>query len=592
MSYLCPFNSKFKYFNYTQIMKKIYFLLFLIITGSFSYGQELLLNGDFETWTSTTAPTSWTTAVNVTQETTIIHGGTSSAKQAPTATSAIVQKITGLTPGDAITLSLWYKSSGDGTDARIWSKWGNSGVLDGTTDAAILQGPNNAYLPNGDWTEYTLNLTVPATANEFNFEVRTYNGGTVYWDDFSFFKTTTSNCDLSLGSTTATCDAITDGVDTYTATVAFTGGGTETYTITPSSGTVSGDNPTSMASGTITVSGINEGTSLSLNITSSNCDLTANVTSPICVPVASLPVYEPFNYVASSNLGGQGGWLNLNTGDDVVVSSGSLSYTGLMASSDNSINFDGIGIDPRKLFTPVTAGEVFTSFIFKITSQTLITDLTDGGYFVSLSESDASQDIRLWVKPNPDAASTTYSIGFGVETSNPPFTTATYNIGDNVFVVMLYNVTNGTVSLWVNPDSASFGGTAPVATLTATDATIAQSINRFIIRQDSEGETPFIQMDELRIGTTWASVTPADSAGLNESNIAGFSMYPNPTHNSISIFTTANGTKNVQIFDLVGKQVVNEMVSGNSLNLNLKSGIYVVKVEEAGKVATQKLVIE
>jgi hypothetical protein len=84
-------------------MKKIYFLLFLIITGSFSYGQELLLNGDFETWTSSTAPTSWTTAVNVTQETTIIHGGTSSAKQAPTATSAIVQKITGLTPGDAIT---------------------------------------------------------------------------------------------------------------------------------------------------------------------------------------------------------------------------------------------------------------------------------------------------------------------------------------------------------------------------------------------------------------------------------------------------------------------------------------------------------
>lgn len=573
-------------------MKKLYFLLFLIITGSFSYGQELLLNGDFETWTSSTAPTSWTTAVNVNQESTIIHGGTYSAKQAPTATSSIVQKITGLTPGDAITLSLWYKSSGDGTDARIWSKWGNNGTLDSTTDAAILQGPNNAYFTNGDWTQYTLNLTVPATANEFNFEVRTYNGGTVYWDDFSFLKTTGSSCDLALGATSATCDAITDNVDTYSATVNFTGGGTETYTITPSAGTVSGDNPTSVASGTIIVSGINEGTNLSLNITSTNCTLGANINSPICVPVAALPVYESFDYVAASNLGGQGGWLNLNTGDDVVIAPGSLSYTGLMASTGNSASFDGIGIDPRKLFSPVTSGDVYASFIFKVTSQSLITDLTDGGYFASLSESDASQDIRLWVKPNPDATSTTYSLGFGIETASPPFTTTTYNVGDNVFVVMLYNVTSGTVSLWANPDSATLGGTAPTATLTATDTSIAPSINRFIIRQDSEGETPFVVMDELRIGTTWASVTPADSAGLNESNIAGFSIYPNPTHNTINIFTTANLTKNVQIFDLLGKQVVNEMVSGNSLNLNLKSGIYVVKVEEAGKVATQKLVIE
>lgn len=93
-----------------------------------------------------------------------------------------------------------------------------------------------------------------------------------------------------------------------------------------------------------------------------------------------------------------------------------------------------------------------------------------------------------------------------------------------------------------------------------------------------------------------AQVTPRSISDIILSNqeidIDGFMIFPIPANNRLYIYTSLNLTKNVQIFDLVGKQVVNEMVTGNSLNLNLKSGIYVVKVEEAGKVATQKLVIE
>ena len=412
-------------------MKNLYFLLFALVFSVVSYSQEALVNGDFETWTSPTAPTGWTTATNVNQETTIIHGGTYSAKHAVTATSYLVQKITGLVPGANFTLSLWYKASGDGSDARIWSKWGNNGTLDSTTDAAILQGPNNSYLPNGtgDWTQYTVNLTVPATANEFNFEVRTYTGGTVYWDDFSFFKTGASSCGLVLGDTSATCDNITTGVDTYSATVAFTGGGSETYSVVSSSGTVGGDNPSTMAAGTITISGISEGTDITVDVTSTNCTLAKSISSPLCVPVGILPLYEPFNYVVGSNLGGQGSWVNLNTGDEILTASGNLSYTGLLAPTGESVAFDADGKDPKLIFTPVTSGDVFASFIFKVTDQTAMTDLTDGGYFAALSQSDTAYDIRLWVRPNPTAAGSTYDIGFGVETSEPPVTSTTYNVG-------------------------------------------------------------------------------------------------------------------------------------------------------------------
>lgn len=575
-------------------MKKFYLLTFTVLTGLLSFGQELLVNGDFETWTSSTVPTSWTTAVNVTQETTIFHGGANAAKQAPTATSAISQKITGLTPGETITLSLWYKASGDGTDARIWSKWGNNGTLDSTTDAALLQGPNNAYFNNGtgDWTQYTLNLTVPATANEFNFEVRTYNGGTVYWDDLSFLKTSTSSCGLSLGAASTVCDASTNGVDTYTTTVPFTGGGTETYTITPSVGTVSGDNPSTAASGNIIISGVSEGTNISLTVTSTNCNLASNIVSPACLFYNPLPYYEPFNYTVGSNLGGQGGWMNLNTGDEVTVTGENLSYTELEAPVGNAVTFDGAGSDPKILFGPVTSGDVYASFIFKVTNQAAITDLTDGGYFAALSNTDTTLDLRFWVKPSPDAASSTYVVGFGVETSVPPVTSTTYNVGDNVFVVMKYSITDGSIALWLNPDAATLEVAAPTAIISGTDATIAPSISRFLLRQASVGETPTVVFDELRIGTDWVSVTPAVVAAVNNVAIDGFAMYPNPAQNALYITTKANLTKEVQIFDLLGKQVVNQNVSGNALSINLKAGVYVIKVTENGKTATQKLVVE
>ena len=89
----------------------------------------------------------------------------------------------------------------------------------------------------------------------------------------------------------------------------------------------------------------------------------------------------------------------------------------------------------------------------------------------------------------------------------------------------------------------------------ATDPSIAPSIDRFILRQDSAGETPFIVLDELRIGTSWVSVTPADTAGFNDNQINAFSIYPNPAKNVLNIFTKENLIKNVQIFDVFGKQV-------------------------------------
>ena len=62
-------------------MKKNYILTFILtlIISSFSFGQEMLVNGNFESWDDTTTPTGWDLAQNITQETTVVHGGSNSA---------------------------------------------------------------------------------------------------------------------------------------------------------------------------------------------------------------------------------------------------------------------------------------------------------------------------------------------------------------------------------------------------------------------------------------------------------------------------------------------------------------------------------
>jgi hypothetical protein len=76
--------------------------------------------------------------------------------------------------------------------------------------------------------------------------------------------------------------------------------------------------------------------------------------------------------------------------------------------------------------------------------------------------------------------------------------------------------------------------------------------------------------------------------------IEGLKMYPNPLKgNTLYLTSTANASMSVQIFDVLGKEVVKSNVMNNTVNISgLNAGIYIVKVTEEGKTATRKLVIQ
>ena len=104
------------------------------------------------------------------------------------------------------------------------------------------------------------------------------------------YSTTPPACSLVLGTATATCDTETTAVDGTTVMIPYTGGGDATYTvaITSGGGVVGGDDPTTTANGTITLTEVSEDVTITLEVTSTDCMLSIDVTTPACEPATEV----------------------------------------------------------------------------------------------------------------------------------------------------------------------------------------------------------------------------------------------------------------------------------------------------------------
>lgn len=75
--------------------------------------------------------------------------------------------------------------------------------------------------------------------------------------------------------------------------------------------------------------------------------------------------------------------------------------------------------------------------------------------------------------------------------------------------------------------------------------------------------------------------------------IEGFSMYPNPTDlGYVNISSINNSKMEVSVYDMLGKQVINETVANKTLDVSeLNAGIYIMKFTQEEASTTKKLVI-
>lgn len=387
-------------------------------------------------------------------------------------------------------------------------------------------------------------------------------------------------CDLQVGTITETCDAITPATDdTYSVTIEYTGGGTSTYTIdTGGNGTVGGDNPTTEAAGTITISDITEGTDFSVtftgNPTNSSCDFSRNINSPNCDPQLILPQYDTFTYADGSLVGNSEWQTTGGTAGDLLVTSG------------QAVVQHGNSEDVNLPFTPVT-GVLY--YAFDLTIPALAAPIGDGGgtdfeYFAHFKTEGFNFSSRLDIVAPTGAGD--YSVGIATVNGAADATWASDLSYDTTYrVTVKYDQDTNISQLWVDASSE-----ADTSIFGADESDPGDSIAAFSFRQSVSSDNEGILVDNLAITQTFAQ-----TLSNNEFTIAnGFKVYPNPTSLGYVNIASANSEAiSVTVFDILGKQVINQTLNNNRLNVSaLNSGVYIMKVTQNNASVTKKLIIK
>lgn len=309
---------------------------------------------------------------------------------------------------------------------------------------------------------------------------------------------------------------------------------------------------------------------------------------------------DNFNYADETELSTQGWTVHSAANNRLKVgTSNGLSYTGYLstvpAGNAASLLTGNTGDDINKSFNGVSAGNLYATFLVNVSSAS-----TTGDYVAHFGPNPIGTSFRgrFFVKKEADPSN---KIAFGIQFSSSgstQYTGYSYDYGTTYLVVLKIEIVIGTSNdksaIIINP---AIQTTEPpvndwvYATDTNTDFTYAT----FSLRQGGTSTTPALSIDGLRVTDVWPFSLSDATLNVVKDDILGFSLYPNPVKGGKVFINSANpyAERTVQVFDVLGKQVVNQKGTQNSVDVShLNKGIYIMKVDEEGKVATRKLVIE
>ncbi|MEN9742374.1 MAG: hypothetical protein RLZZ65_179 [Bacteroidota bacterium] len=281
--------------------------------------------------------------------------------------------------------------------------------------------------------------------------------------------------------------------------------------------------------------------------------------------------FEPFNFMGAANANG---WTTQSgTAAEIVTlttpsqSGNSLSYAGLQASAGNRIALANTGTeDINKAFTTTgTAG--YFSFLINVTNTTGLT--AAGAYFIGFGgTAGATVTVyfpRLYIKLG--TAANTFQLGIlntsGGAAATPTYFTTDLAIGTTHFVVAKASAPAAagviTSSLWVNPLPGAAEPAAAATNAGGTSTWPANGIQSVILRQAAG--TGNYEIDEIRAGETWASVTPGAASSC-------------VTYNTISAMACNSYTLNNQTYTTSGTYIqtlpnANTAGCDSVINLNL-----------------------
>ncbi len=540
-------------------MNKNYFLLIALFISSLSFGQ-IVTNGDFESWTGGVLDT-WTSEAGTTveEETTIVNGGTSAAKftvTTQTQGNTDFRQTVNVEAGKTYDVSVWVYQADNGARARLFVD-GYQGYSD----------PDNLNV----WQEITYEY-MATTTGTIDIGLRFYdisanwaaagNMSVIYIDDYSVTEQVTTVPSVTI---TAPADGNAFGPGTTSVDLEF-------------------------VTQNVNLAMLGSYVNVTVNMDPTDVD----VTSPFAIPTMDGGMYSVTVELYDSN---------------VVVDTKTVTFSVGSITQVNNI-------------TELRAGTI--GEFYELNGEALISYIVTEGTRNQKYIQDSGAGILI--DDTAGTLSAPLNIGDGiiglqgqlsqfsgvlqfVPSANVPGASSTGNTINPLFVTANELATNGEayesrLIRLLNVEFADMGMFADntnytVTTTGGTDATVCRVS---FGDEDLIGTMiPTVPVDIIGLGSEFNGtyqIFPRFASDLDttlsneEFGTTTFSMYPNPTNGAtVTITSPSNNTKEVQVYSILGKQVINTTIT-NTLNVaDLQSGIYVVKITENGKSATKKLVI-
>ena len=364
----------------------------------------------------------------------------------------------------------------------------------------------------------------------------------------------------------------------YTTALEFTGGVTTNYTIdTGGIGTISGDDPSSVAEGIILISGVLENSDFIVTFlgesTNSSCDFTRTINSPNCVPSLSLPYNDSFDY-ADGPLTASLNWNNFSgTEGDLLVTNGQALVEHGDPSEDAGVSFQA------------AEGIIYYAFDFSVNNPGSIITGNDSEYFAMFKDDGFSYRAKIDIVPANGQGDFTVGIS---SIGNEADATWPYDLSfDTTYrATVKYDQSQNMAELWIDAGSEN-----DESIIGSDENDPGTSITQFGLRQSDSTINESILIDNLSITQTFSETLSSNQ--FQEINF-DTELFPNPTSSGfVNVSANQNGLIYAEVYDILGKLVISSTINNNILNLNdLKAGIYIVKITQNNKSEIKKLIIK
>lgn len=315
------------------------------------------------------------------------------------------------------------------------------------------------------------------------------------------------------------------------------------------------------------------------------------------------------SYTVNSPLNNQGGWTNNsqtfglgaclgNPCGDATVKLNSLSYLGY-GSTNKSIEINGFSDNPGKAILPtINNGTFYSAFVLNSTNA----PQTDVALDLIRVANGTSLNISFRLLVQQSNLGFKFGIKKGLVNSPLTLTSNTYNLEENILVIMKYTIVpglnNNVYSLYVNPNYAAGEPITPtISTTSGNDADT--NIDRIAFKLGQNESILNGNIGLVSVARTWADLGFGSLGNINFNNSTFKINKSQANQGIININSSIVLEKaSLNIYDIQGRFLENKTISlienSNEISINpiSNSGIYIVEIITGDGKITQKIAIK